>query len=493
MNREHFLAVKNQFFLGNLATEGFHPLSLELSQNCIHNPANAIQIFAQIDHMALNCLRDALEDVASLAEDIHATFKSGKKVFLVGCGATGRLSLALETIYKKKYPNSLVGLMAGGDFALIKSVESFEDEQSYAVRQLEDVGYSPGDLVIGITEGGETSFVIGAVIHAAQNNGPRPWLFYCNRDQELENLDRCRAYLNNSNIEKLSVPIGPMALSGSTRLQASTVQMLGMGFALGFGDVSRVEFLTRAELFIEQLLKLDYSQLEPFIIEESKIYEQGDHINYLCDPLHAISVLTDTTERSPTFNEPAFETIEEAYLSKSYLAIKGTHSSEEAWKSMLGRAPRSLEWKELAGKVSLDKIYKFDISENAIRRRSQRAGCKQFEIKIHAGVIAFQLGELHARFPLEARSLLGEHVGLKLLLNCHSTLVMGRLGKIHGNVMTWVRPSNYKLVDRATRYAQEILKHKGVLVPYDKVAEKIFEFASIKEESIVLKVVSEFS
>ena len=48
--------------------------------------------------------------------------------------------------------------------------------------------------------------------------------------------------------------------------------------------------------------------------------------------------------------------------------------------------------------------------------------------------------------PLERQTL------LKMLLNQHSTLVMGRLGRYESNIMTWVSPNNGKLVDRAARY-----------------------------------------
>jgi N-acetylmuramic acid 6-phosphate etherase len=59
-------------------------------------------------------------------------------------------------------------------------------------------------------------------------------------------------------------------------------------------------------------------------------------------------------------------------------------------------------------------------------------------------------------------SLLNEHLLLKMLLNIHSTLVMGRLGRYQGNVMTCVRPSNYKLIDRTIRYVQMLLNREGI-------------------------------
>jgi hypothetical protein len=43
-------------------------------------------------------------------------------------------------------------------------------------------------------------------------------------------------------------------------------------------------------------------------------------------------------------------------------------------------------------------------------------------------------------------------VAAKLVLNALSTCTMVRLGRVMGNYMVWVVPSNLKLIDRATRY-----------------------------------------
>jgi N-acetylmuramic acid 6-phosphate etherase len=46
--------------------------------------------------------------------------------------------------------------------------------------------------------------------------------------------------------------------------------------------------------------------------------------------------------------------------------------------------------------------------------------------------------------------------GLKMLLNALSTCTMVRLGRVMGNYMVWLVPSNLKLIDRATRYIQKL-------------------------------------
>ena len=75
---------------------------------------------------------------------------------------------------------------------------------------------------------------------------------------------------------------------------------------------------------------------------------------------------------------------------------------------------------------------------------------------------------------------------LKLLLNYHSTVVMSRLGRVESNMMTWVRPSNGKLIDRATRYLVALTKNT---LSYNEALKIIIEQKShLKpDESIILK------
>jgi N-acetylmuramic acid 6-phosphate etherase len=46
--------------------------------------------------------------------------------------------------------------------------------------------------------------------------------------------------------------------------------------------------------------------------------------------------------------------------------------------------------------------------------------------------------------------------GVKMVLNAISTCTMVRLGRVMGNFMIWVVPSNLKLIDRSTRYIQKL-------------------------------------
>jgi hypothetical protein len=61
-------------------------------------------------------------------------------------------------------------------------------------------------------------------------------------------------------------------------------------------------------------------------------------------------------------------------------------------------------------------------------------------------------------------------IGVKMLLNALSTCTMVRLGRVLGNRMIWVVPSNLKLVDRSTRYIRDLAG-----VSYEDACRTLFE------------------
>ncbi|MCZ6674358.1 MAG: hypothetical protein O7C75_15625, partial [Verrucomicrobia bacterium] len=158
---EEFLKVANQFKLGTLETEKPHPLTTQLSKEAQTNLHSAVDTLKQVDTEALKLLESYLPDIAQLGGDIQDTLNKGGRVFLCGCGATGRLSISLEVFCREglvnpPYEEQFVGFMAGGDAALIKSIDNFEDRPEYGAKQLEELGFRKEDLLISTTEGGET-------------------------------------------------------------------------------------------------------------------------------------------------------------------------------------------------------------------------------------------------------------------------------------------------------------------------------------------------
>ena len=119
-----------------------------------------------------------------------------------------------------------------------------------------------------------------------------------------------------------------------------------------------------------------------------------------------------------------------------------------------------------------------------------------FDIVREDGNLVWRFHGIEKRVPLNGQGLeLFDHLTLKMILNSHSTLIMGRLGRYESNVMTWVNPSNGKLVDRVARYATLLIERQGVEnVDYDEVVRLQFEVKKTlsSKESIVLETVKRY-
>jgi len=497
---EDFLSVAADYQLGGLDTERPHPKTTQLADWSRNDLPAGINALREVDRDALAILEAQFPDLADLRHAIWEVIRRGDRIFLCGCGATGRLSIALELFARSGLlpgatDANVVGFMAGGDAALIRAIERFEDHPEYAERQLHDFGFSPGDLLISSTEGGETPFVIGATEAAAALSGERPFFLYCNPDSVLrEQVERSRRVLDDIRIRKINLAVGPMALSGSTRMQASTVLMAAIGFSMTPEDPHRA-FARWRQWVCEDL---DWSFIASFIEAEAATYQAGEDVVYEPSEFD-ISVLTDTTERSPTFALPPFERSgAEEMASRCYLHVPGTHSPADAWNRLLHRSPRPLEWGTLQHLTGAEAIVRFDFSEGVPQRRKEQTRREQrvFRIDRVPGGIRWRFLTLeHVISVPESIGFFGEHLALKMLLNAHSTLVMGRLGRYEDNLMTYVAANNFKLIDRAIRYTRLLLhRHHGLEPSYDEVARVLLEERSHLQpgEPIVLKTVAAF-
>jgi N-acetylmuramic acid 6-phosphate etherase len=492
-----FLAISEQFKLGHLVTESFHPLTKGLSQIVQKDIGEALGLLQSVDRQALGLMKNKSSLIWKMAQDIQSTLKAGNKVFMCGCGATGRLSLVLETLYRQQThdTNQVISFMAGGDFALIKSVESFEDRVEYGERQLLELGFGPHDLLLSPTEGGETPFVIGATNLASKMSSRSPYFLYCNPDDLLMPILRSKEVLDNPRIHKLNLTVGPMAISGSTRMQASTVLMLAIGMGLLYDHQDEQEFMRFYEDFLHRLTLTNYEVMKGLTSLEANLYKDKKFLNYVADSHLGISILTDTTERSPTFSLKAFENrLEPGHQhSLSYLFIQDAEDAGQGWSELLWRNPRALEWEELNGRIGLTKVLGFDISLHGLKSRSKEVSSENFMISFEDGKIQFVCQDERLEFNW-GHDQLFNHLMIKMLLNAHSTLIMGLLDRFKGNVMTWVRPSNNKLIDRAARYILHLLKEAGKEASYEDVVEKIFEESQTlnDNEPIVIKVLDRY-
>ncbi len=589
---EDYVHNKKPFQLHTLLTEQRHPKTWNLSFVLKNDVEKGLRQILSVDEDIVEQFHRMAEDLTLLDQAAHAVsqaIKEKKKIFLYGCGATGRLAKQMEsaiwrpfwkrikrnrawqklkTFIPDNIEDYLIGEMTGGDRALISSLEGFEDLQLVGKLQLQERGIKRGDVVFCITEGGETSSVIGAVLAALEQYGnlseenvvearQHLYFIYNNPNDIIKPYERSRAVLENSAITKINLTTGPQAIAGSTRMQAATSETFLMGIILEAG-IYRVlrEFLSDEELEeagfpkkfcledrlrsfanILKVLESSIGNISDFTQLESETYRNNRFATYFAKRA-LITVFIDCAERSPTFHLYPLDTIQEIER-KCWIQVWTDGKDQmHAWQNFLGRDVRGLEesfykpnfqdhidddflrqaaLKSLsqAGK-NQEKLYDFSFSSENISKKGPQQGdlgvlvCLDEEIdelartdssffrfvslfKEKRAIMALiligdknpqEFREIIDHLPLEKKGdvvipvAMGKSADplnvirqtlLKILLNAHSTAVMARMGRVVGNTMTNVNPSNLKLIGRATYL---IMSHVNDAVSQEEWAQK---------------------
>jgi N-acetylmuramic acid 6-phosphate etherase len=567
---EDFLKISDQFKLGALTTESSHPVTANLSETARRDIAAALDLLFDVD---ADVVRKYAEFVQSgrarlIADTMLRAIRAGGKLFFTGCGSTGRLSIQLVSIWRDfwqrqqargarlsqglhEFEERAFSVMAGGDFALIKAVEGFEDFTEFGKRQIADLGVCAKDVVFAITEGGETSFVIGTAWKGVEV-GAKVYFVYNNPDEVLcQHVKRSREVIEEPGIEKINLTTGPMAVTGSTRMQATTIQLCVLLTVL---EMVLRELMQELEpsgpcaldssavphTFLKHLVSLHaelkstalLSQLAKLVDLEESVYRVGHKNNYFADRF-GIDVLTDTTERSPTYCTPPFRKFDDLNATESWAFLFLPHEeSEHAWARIIKRKPRCVEWSEadirklvpedkvartneIVRKIGYPELMRFKIGLDGAKYRplgegdcavgivseaekdsllaangfhrarlevAQKAGARIGVVYFGASDSLKEVGDFIANWHPEALAVLVRapktgllldgitRLGVKMLLNALSTCTMVRLGRVMGNYMIWVVPSNLKLIDRSTRYLQRL---SGL--EYEKANHLLFE------------------
>lgn len=480
----------DRFLKNALITEQPHPETTELSHLAQTDLPSAISLLLKIDIAVVQKLQSYSSELEALHKAIHQTLKAGHKVFIAGCGASGRLAASLEYCWRKQYPDNtkqVVSIIAGGDAALIRSIERCEDYPEYGIKQLRQQGFSENDLLISSAAGGESPFILGATDYAAGFSHQKPWLLYCNPNEAL--LGRNPKHpISNPNVRGLYLETGPMALTGSTRMQTTTMMLLCIGLALFY---SESEIPLALETLLTSLKTLDLTGIAPLIEAEASCYQNHQTMLYKTSAENGLTILNDTTERSPTFNLLPFENQRDQPIKPAwcYVNIIGTHTAAESWRALVNREVMALNWPELPA-TELGNLLGFDLSDDYTASRQSAYSLSILPSKSGFEFVLSGLTSHRFELALPGLNFFQQQIVLKLTLNNLSTLVMGRLGFYRGNLMTSLYPSNHKLIDRAIRYTRyRYQQQTGTELPYKEVADAVFaEMQNLQPgESIVDK------
>ncbi|MCC7494900.1 MAG: SIS domain-containing protein [Fimbriimonadaceae bacterium] len=517
---EAFVRDETAFHLGALPTEQSHPLTRGLAELTAADTVAGVRLLLRVDQDVVAAARRVVASAAYAATvaQMQATLAGGGRICFSGCGATGRLSILLESAWRAgglsgALGEAVVSLMTGGDFALVRSVENFEDYQSFGRQQVRELGLGPGDLLVAVTEGGETSSVIGTAWQALEQGAAV--VFACNNPLDLlaAQVARSREILADPRVVGLDLSSGPMAVAGSTRMQATSSELLLLGAALEEALATHLgtagpwaDRTAVADRFAGLLAELTaapaVAAMAQWVDLEAATYAAGGAVTYYADEF-LLDVFTDTTERSPTFCLPPFRRHDDRHSPRPWAFVKcPLRSTAATWERLLRRPLRCLDWSpELYAELgaaeairrqppALDRAavlgfwigYEREASRwaqptdralllavgseaPAVRSGADLRECfdaaaadfprRQMVYVGSPGAAAAEHLTIACELPASPLRL-AEHLAVKLVLNTVSTATAAKLGRLRSNWMCYVETTNKKLIDRGTRLVAEL-------------------------------------
>jgi N-acetylmuramic acid 6-phosphate etherase len=177
-----------------------------------------LQHINQEDQTVPIAIQKVIPQIESLTNHIVNKLKKGGRLFYMGAGTSGRLGVLDASECPPTFgvnSNVVIGIIAGGDYALRNSIENAEDSTEQGWEDLTAYNISNKDVVVGIAASGTTPYVIGALERCNQN----------------EIATGCITMNEGSPLEltalfPVACVVGPEFLTGSSRMKAGTAQKL---------------------------------------------------------------------------------------------------------------------------------------------------------------------------------------------------------------------------------------------------------------------------
>ena len=177
-----------------------------------------VTLMNQEDAKIAPAIKSQLPAIAKAVELCVSSLEKGGRIIYMGAGTSGRLAAIDAAECPPTFgvsKDTVMGLIAGGNQIEISLTNDKEDSPECGKADLQGVGLTGKDTVIGIAASGRTPYVIGGLDYATEK-GCNTVSIACN---------------GNSVIGKhasvaIEVIVGSEVLTGSTRLRAGTCQKM---------------------------------------------------------------------------------------------------------------------------------------------------------------------------------------------------------------------------------------------------------------------------
>ena len=198
-------------------------LSALLTERRNANSANidtlsTVEMLTVINQQVAHAIAPYLPQIAQVVDKVAAAIQAGGRLIYIGAGTSGRLGILDASECPPTFgtrPEQVVGVIAGGQKAILSAVENVEDNKAQGALDLQNLNFSNRDVLVGLAASGRTPYVIGAMEYAHSQNAFVA-IVSCNPHGEMARLADVA----------ITPVVGPEVVTGSTRLKAGTAQKL---------------------------------------------------------------------------------------------------------------------------------------------------------------------------------------------------------------------------------------------------------------------------
>ena len=172
------------------------------------------------DREAAQAVHRAQPALTRAVQAAYEAIDAGGRVIYLGAGTSGRLGVLDASECPPTFgvePELFVGVIAGGDTALRRSVENAEDNPAGGEAALRELHLTDRDFVVAISASGSAPYCLGALEYA-RAVGAKTGAIVSNAASPM-------AQLAEISMELIT---GPEVLSGSTRLKAGTATKMAL-------------------------------------------------------------------------------------------------------------------------------------------------------------------------------------------------------------------------------------------------------------------------
>jgi N-acetylmuramic acid 6-phosphate etherase len=239
------------------------------------------------DKLVPDAVEIAIPQIEKLVEAASDKMLMGGRMFYIGAGTSGRLGIVDASECPPSYgvpPGLVIGIIAGGNKAIMQAVEFAEDDKVQGWKDLESFNVSDKDVVIGIAASGTTPYVICA-LDECRKRGIITGSISCNPNSPVSAAADF----------PIEVVVGPEFITGSTRMKSGTAQklvlnMISTSVMIQLGRVENNKMVNMqltndklvdrgTKMLMERVQLTDYDQARTLLLKYGSVKKAADSVS----------------------------------------------------------------------------------------------------------------------------------------------------------------------------------------------------------------------